>query len=141
MKYISKTFTYHVFKLLNICISFFAPYLNWMRYESGKEKTSGFSCVTIRLNNFWIRIISGHARFHNMPHYVYRLSSILVIFLYSVLEQISIKSPYPDQRLPQHESLYHIGLISARIEIPHMMVTFLLRKMSLNVITVKLILY
>ena len=28
----------------------------------------------------------------------------------------SAKSPYPDQRLPQHESL---GLKSARIEIPH----------------------
>ena len=47
---------YYVFQLLDICISFFAPYLNWMRYESGKERTSGFSCVTIRLNNLW-RII------------------------------------------------------------------------------------
>ena len=30
-----------------------------------------------------------------------------------------IKSPYPDRRLPQHESLYPIGLISARIKILH----------------------
>ena len=29
------------------------------------------------------------------------------------------KVPYPDQRLPQHESLYPIGLKSAWIEIPH----------------------
>ena len=29
------------------------------------------------------------------------------------------KSLYPDQRLPQHESLHPIGLKSARIEIPH----------------------
>ena len=30
-----------------------------------------------------------------------------------------IKGSYPDQTLPQHESLYPIGLISARIKIPH----------------------
>ena len=35
----------------------------------------------------------------------------------SVLEQIKIKGPYLDQRLPHHESLYPIGLKSARIEI------------------------
>ena len=29
------------------------------------------------------------------------------------------KSPYPDQTIPQHESLYPIGLESARIKIPH----------------------
>ena len=33
--------------------------------------------------------------------------------------QIWIKGPYLDQRLPQNESLYFIGLISARIKIPH----------------------
>ena len=38
---------------------------------------------------------------------------------HSVLEHIWIKSPYPDPRLLQHESLYPIGLKSARIEIPH----------------------
>ena len=38
---------------------------------------------------------------------------------HSVLEQIWIKCSYLDQRLPQHESLYPIGLKSARIEIPH----------------------
>ena len=38
---------------------------------------------------------------------------------HSVLEQIWIKGSYLDQRLPQHESLYPIGLKSARIEIPH----------------------
>ena len=38
---------------------------------------------------------------------------------HSVLEQIQIKGSYPEQRLPQHESLYPIGLKSARIEIPH----------------------
>ena len=38
---------------------------------------------------------------------------------YSVLEQIKIKGPYLDQRLPLYESLYPIGLISARIEILH----------------------
>ena len=37
---------------------------------------------------------------------------------HSVLEQIQIKDPYLDQRLPLHESLYPIGLISARIENP-----------------------
>ena len=43
----------------------------------------------------------------------------LMVRNHSVLEQIWIKSPYPDQRLPRHESLYPIGLKSARIEIPH----------------------
>ena len=38
---------------------------------------------------------------------------------YSVLEQTQIKSPYPDQRLPQHENLCPIGLKLARIEIPY----------------------
>ena len=38
---------------------------------------------------------------------------------HSVLEQIWIKGSYLDQRLPQHESLYPIGLKLARIEIPH----------------------
>ena len=37
----------------------------------------------------------------------------------SVLEQIWIKDSYLDQRLLQHESLYPIGLKSARIEILH----------------------
>ena len=44
---------------------------------------------------------------------------------HSVLEQIWTKSPYPDQRLPQHESLHPIGLKSARIEIPHIAVRIL----------------
>ena len=39
--------------------------------------------------------------------------------IHSVLGQIQIKGPYLDQRLPLHESLYPIGLISARIEILH----------------------
>ena len=34
---------------------------------------------------------------------------------HSGLEQI--KGPYPDQRLPQHESLYPIGLKTERIDI------------------------
>ena len=38
---------------------------------------------------------------------------------HSVLEQIQIKCSYPDQILPPHESLNPIGLISARIKIPH----------------------
>ena len=38
---------------------------------------------------------------------------------HSVLEQIWIKGSSLDQRLPQHESLYPIGLKLARIEIPH----------------------
>ena len=42
--------------------------------------------------------------------------------------------------LPQHETLHPIGLILARIKILHMG-TFLLSKMNLNVITVKLFLY
>ena len=43
----------------------------------------------------------------------------LILRYHSVLEQIQIKDPYLDQRLPQDESLYPIGLKSARIEIPH----------------------
>ena len=43
----------------------------------------------------------------------------LYIHTHSVLEEIQIKGPYLDQRLPQHESLYPIGLISARIKILH----------------------
>ena len=39
--------------------------------------------------------------------------------VHSVLEQIWIKGPYLDQRLPQHESLYPIGLKLSRIEILH----------------------
>ena len=38
---------------------------------------------------------------------------------HSVLEHIWIKGSYLDQRLPQYESLYSIGLKSARIEILH----------------------
>ena len=38
---------------------------------------------------------------------------------HSVLEYIWIKGSYPDQILPQHESLYPIDLISARIKILH----------------------
>ena len=40
------------------------------------------------------------------------------LLTHSVLEQIQIKGSYLDQRPPQHESLYPIGLKSARIEIP-----------------------
>ena len=36
---------------------------------------------------------------------------------HSVLEHIQIKGSYPDQILTQHESLYPIGLLSARIKI------------------------
>ena len=39
--------------------------------------------------------------------------------LHSVLEQICIKGTYLYQRVPPHESLYPIGLLSARIEILH----------------------
>ena len=35
------------------------------------------------------------------------------------------KSPYPDQRVPKHESLYPLDLKSARIEIPHIGYTYL----------------
>ena len=38
---------------------------------------------------------------------------------HSVLEYIWIKGSYPDQILPQHVSLYPVGLISARIKILH----------------------
>ena len=38
---------------------------------------------------------------------------------HSVLEQIWIKGSYIDQRLLQHESLYPIGLKSARIKVPY----------------------
>ena len=62
------------------------------------------------------------------------MSSVFAKLLlqHSVLEYIWIKGSYPDQILPQHESLYPIGLKS------YILGTFLLRKMSLNVITVKL---
>ena len=51
-----------------------------------------------------------------------------------------IKSPYPVRRLPQHESLYPIGLISAKIK-SYTLGTFLLCKMTLDVNVVKLLLY
>ena len=38
---------------------------------------------------------------------------------HSVLEEVETKGSYPEQRLPQYESLYPIRLKSARIEIPH----------------------
>ena len=49
--------------------------------------------------------------------------SVLVLvwlsdFYHSILELIWIKGSYLDQILPQHESFYPIGLISARIKIP-----------------------
>ena len=47
------------------------------------------------------------------------LSYFFASELHSVLEQIWIKDSYLDQRLLQHESLYPIGLKSARIKIPH----------------------
>ena len=43
---------------------------------------------------------------------------------HSVLEQIYTKFSYPEQRLPQHESLYPIGLISAQIKILHIVNSF-----------------
>ena len=59
-----------------------------------------------------------------------------------------MKGSYPDQRLPQHESLYPIGLKSARIEIPHIgshyidfsKTDFYSYKNSFTIITFKLIL-
>ena len=54
-----------------------------------------------------------------------------------------VKGSYLDQILPQHESLYPIGLLSARIK-SYTAVNvgaFLLSKMSLNVLNVKLFLY
>ena len=51
-----------------------------------------------------------------------RYLSILVetyLLHISVLEPIQTKGPYPEQILPQHESWYPIGLISARIKILH----------------------
>ena len=47
-----------------------------------------------------------------------KINSIYVL-PHSVLEQIYIKGSYLDQILSQHESLYPIGLKSARIEILH----------------------
>ena len=47
-----------------------------------------------------------------------KINSIYVL-PHSVLEQIYIKGSYLDQTLSQHESLYPIGLKSARIEILH----------------------
>ena len=38
--------------------------------------------------------------------------------MHSVLEQITIKGSYLDQRPSEQESLYPIGLKSARIEMP-----------------------
>ena len=38
---------------------------------------------------------------------------------HTVLEYIQIKGSYLDQRLPQYESLFPIGLNSARINIPY----------------------
>ena len=55
--------------------------------------------------------------------------------VHSVLEQIEIKHSYIDQILPRHESLYQQELKSYTLG------TFLLSKMSLNVITVKLLLH
>ena len=66
-----------------------------------------------------------------------------IIWQHSVLEQIQTKSSYPDQRLPQQESLYPIGLKSAGIEIPHggsQKIDLYKYKNSFTVITFKLIL-
>ena len=71
-----------------------------------------------------------------------------IIWQHSVLEQIQTKSSYPDQRLPQQESLYPISLKSARIEIPHIgthyidfsKTDFYYYKNSFTAITFKLIL-
>jgi hypothetical protein len=45
---------------------------------------------------------------------------ISIIMLGYILDNFNLKKGlYLDQRLPQHESLYPIGLKSAKIEIPH----------------------
>ena len=60
---------------------------------------------------------------------------------HSVLEQIWIKGSSLDQRLPQHESLYPIGLKLARIEILHSGFEFFSKcENSFTIITFKLIL-
>ena len=52
--------------------------------------------------------------------------------LHSVLEQICIKGTYLYQRVPPHESLYPIGLLSARIEILHIGTFFLSNEFECN---------
>ena len=66
-----------------------------------------------------------------------------MVVVHSVLEQIWIKCPYLDKDYHSMKAyVYPIGLISARIKILHSaVVTFLLSKMSLNIVTVKLFLY
>ena len=49
-----------------------------------------------------------------------RADEVIYYYLIEINSVHILKNrPYPDQRLPQHESLYPIGLKSARIEIPH----------------------
>ena len=61
---------------------------------------------------------------HNMPKihkldYIIELKSNWNLLFHSVLEWFIKQSPYPDQRPPQHESLYPIGLILTKIKILH----------------------
>ena len=62
-----------------------------------------------------------------------RICSLVLIFDI-ITHSVLVKGSYPDQRLPQHETLHPIGLKSARIEIPHEY------ENSFTVITFKLIL-
>ena len=107
-----------------------------LEFRSNKigQKGQITSCITKTkpLSNQWTNM--GHIiRFWQKTtvYFIYKTSGGFLSFStylldpqtsltkHSVLEQIWIKGSYLDQRLPQHESLYPIGLILARIKIPH----------------------
>ena len=68
---------------------------------------------------FFTKIIIPNWQNLNQSDYFDEKHSKIANKGHSVLEQIWIKGSYLDQRLPQYESLYPIGLNLARIEIPH----------------------
>ena len=88
------------------------------------------SCFCIRKNHFLKNLCSGTHRGGFQFSLILDLWGIIFhavvviglgknLLFKSVLGQKKTKGSYPEQRLPQHERLYPIGLKSSRIEIPH----------------------
>ena len=115
---------------------------NMMNFIQVKELGPILASITFWLKNIWITyevVICYHSAItmYSSP-----------IAHHSVLVKIWIIGSYPDQRLPQHDTLYPIGLKSARIEIPHIRshyidfskTDFTVCENSFTIITFKLIL-
>ena len=77
-----------------------------------------FPATEAQVSIVYMLWLKSKRRLYRWNRFYYRYAS-KIEWGHSVLEQIWIKGPILDQWLPQHESLYPIGLKSAKIENPH----------------------